>query len=157
MSADVYLDPMTGDLPPAFRYASDTELVLQRSRIRLESFLGEWLLDQTKGLPYLDWRKVKQPPLDEIVNLVRREISTVPGVLRTSDPSGSVDGEVISVSMTVAIPEADSFRVRIDLFGTGLGSTETDGYSAVNLTGSDPVQSNASPFCVINLIAGTLD
>jgi len=122
----------------------------------LETFLSEWLLDQTKGMPYLQWRRFKQPPLDEILNLTRREIASIPGVLRTSDPAIGVVNDAICVSLTVGIPDADSFRVRIDLFGTGLGTTETSGFDATNLTGSDPSPVNTSPTAVVHLVAGTL-
>lgn len=156
MSADVFLDLLTGDLPPSFRFATSIELILQRAKIRLETFLGEWLLDQTKGLPYLQWRRFKIPPLSEVLNFTRRELSTIPGVLRTSDPAIEIVEGVIQVSMTLAVPDDDSIRVRIDLFGAGLGSTETAGFNATNLTGSDPVDVNTSPTVVVNLIAGTL-
>lgn len=162
MSADVYLDPATGDLPASWRFANPTELILQRIRIRLETFFGEWILDQSKGLPIEDWRKFHQPPLDEVLALVRREVSTVPGVLRTDNPSIRIDSRgsrrrgVIVVEMDIRAPDNDSMRVRVDLFGSGLGSTETEGYDATNLTGRDVVDPNTSPMVVVELIAGTL-
>lgn len=156
MSADVFLDPVTGDLPASFRFATPIELILQRARIRLETFLGEWLLDQSKGLPYLEWRRVKQPPLDEVLNLVRREIEDIPGVLRTEQPLIEIVNETVRVELTIAVPDDDSFRVRLDMFGLGFGSTETQGFGATNLTGSDPVPENTSPTVIVQLIAGTL-
>lgn len=162
MSADVYLDPVTGDLPSSFRFATQTELILQRVRIRIETFFGEVLLDQRAGLPYLRWRETKRPPLAEVLSLIRREVESVPGVLRTSDPSIGIEdrgdrGEgIVCIRMTVAIPDEDSMRVRIDLFGAGLGSTETRGFDATNLTGRDPVDPNTSPMPVVEIVAGTL-
>lgn len=55
-------------------------LIGQRIQRRLRTFLGEWYLDTTRGLPYLEWSAVKPAPTDLITEAVRREIRAVPGV-----------------------------------------------------------------------------
>ncbi len=87
MPFDVALDD-DDDLPIRTRHISGTDLVLQRVRIRLRTFLGEWILDQFQGLDYLGFTQQKPPNVVEITNLVRREIETTPGVDRVENFDG---------------------------------------------------------------------
>ncbi len=74
-----------GDLGAFNATVSGRDLVAQRVSIRLRTFLGEWILDASKGLPFFAWIASKPPDPAAIGALVRREIDTTPGVLRTSD------------------------------------------------------------------------
>ncbi len=71
-----------GDLPDFCRPISGLDLIGQRIAIRLRTHLGEWLLDASKGLPFLRWMATKPPDPVAIGAVVRREIETTPGVLR---------------------------------------------------------------------------
>ena len=79
MTRDVQL--IEGDLPPQTQHIEGATLVAQRVRIRLGTFRGEWLLDQSAGLPFLRWRSQRSPPLDSIAAKVREELRATPGVL----------------------------------------------------------------------------
>lgn len=98
---DAYIDPDTGDLPAIPRLCTGVELVQQRIRVRLQRGTGEWFLDPNNvGLPLLDWRQ--QKPLDAagIARRVEQEIGRIPGVVRTSDFSGSFDAAARRITVT---------------------------------------------------------
>lgn len=79
MTRDIQL--IEGDLSPQTQHIEGAALVAQRVRIRLGTFRGEWLLDQSAGLPFLRWRSQRSPPLDSIAAKVREELRATPGVL----------------------------------------------------------------------------
>lgn len=87
MPWDVALDD-DGDLPEQTRHITGDELTLQRVGIRLRTFLGEWILDQFKGLDYLGWTQQKPVLTQEITNLVQAEVQSTPGVDRVEDFEG---------------------------------------------------------------------
>lgn len=96
---DVGLDA-DGDLP-AFCYAiTGIDLVAQRLRLRLGTFLGDWVLDPTKGLPILRWLGTKPPNAAEIGAVVRREIETTPGVLRVEAYASTWDPATMAIAIT---------------------------------------------------------
>lgn len=55
--------------------------VRQRLRLRLLLWRGEWFLDQNLGVSYTRDVMVKNPALSAIDTLLRRVISTCPGVV----------------------------------------------------------------------------
>jgi len=91
MAIDVLL--VDGDLPAYTRHAQGPAVTLQRIELRLYTFLGEWILDQAAGLPYLEWIAQKPPQVDQIADVLRAEVETTPGVI-------SVDSWAASWSRT---------------------------------------------------------
>ena len=75
---------------------------------------------------------------------MRREIDTIPGVLRTEDPSIVDTGAAVRISLTVVTPEDGSFRVLIDEFGQGFGST-----GGANRSGADPATTPGSTLPIV--------
>src|SRR5690554_2894741 len=96
MAHDIEL--IDGDLPLVTRRITGVELIAQRIRIRLRTFLGEWLLDRRVGLPFLRWRKRRAPPLASIASRVSEEVRTTRGVLEVRRVRAVQDGEVVRVS-----------------------------------------------------------
>jgi hypothetical protein len=74
MPADAYINPLTGDLPDSNRFIEGFELSLQKLRIRLGTFFGEWLLDTSVGLPYHEWSQQKPADLQAVAAIVLVEI-----------------------------------------------------------------------------------
>ena len=105
-------------------------------------FRGQYMLDSSKGLDFLRWRQQKVKPLKEILSVVRREVDTIPGVLRTEDPDIVDNGSAIKVSMIVVLPDDDKFRVVIDEFGDGLAA-------GLNRSGVDPVTTAGSTLPIV--------
>ena len=87
-------------LPLTFSFITGDDLILQRVAVRLRTFLGEWALDTSRGLPYLAFRAVKPPDLDAIGAVIRGEILGVDGVLRIEDWTASHDLETRCVAFT---------------------------------------------------------
>jgi len=54
--------------------------VLQKLRIRLGMFKGEYYLNINKGLPYFDSILIKNPNISYIEDLFKIEINTCPGI-----------------------------------------------------------------------------
>lgn len=68
---DLALDPKTRDLVLPIRPLDGAERVAQSIGIRLRTWLGEWFLDTTHGVPYLE-RVLGKAPRPEIVEAILR-------------------------------------------------------------------------------------
>jgi hypothetical protein len=105
---DVQLDA-DGDLPGAGAFTGGVAGVVQRLRLRLSLHRGEWLLDETRGLPWGAWSQAKPPPLDEIRETIRAEVATCPGVVSVSSVSASYDQAARRVSVVAdAVVKTDA-------------------------------------------------
>lgn len=125
--ADLYLDPGTGDLyvpdNGVIRMTSGTlETLAQRLRIKLRTFMGEWFLDTTIGVPYYqDILGVKNPDLGIIASIFRRQLLADPDVdsvprldvALNSDRSLSVVIDVYGIDRGIEILQAGSNPVVI--------------------------------------------
>ena len=83
MTLDFKLDRDSNDLVIGlfdFVLAKDIDAVAQQITIRLKSFLTEWFLDQSYGLPYLTQIFSKQTPRSRVDALMKEQIITVPHV-----------------------------------------------------------------------------
>ena len=56
--------------------------VAQQIKINLMSFLGEWFLDTTYGVPYLQDIMIKNPKMSSVESILRSHINSVPDVKR---------------------------------------------------------------------------
>jgi hypothetical protein len=56
--------------------------VAQQIKINLLSFLGEWFLDTTYGVPYLEDILIKNPRMAVAETIFRQHIASVPDVIR---------------------------------------------------------------------------
>lgn len=131
MPFDLLLDD-SGDISTPARTATGTALIRQRIRRRLRTLTGDWFLDPSVGLPYLDWIATKPPPVAQISAATREAVLAVPGVLR-------VDG-------WGAVHDADARTVRI----SGVVYIEGDAALSLLVTGDDtPDPINAAPWAVL--------
>ena len=107
--ADFALDENLNLLIPT-RLIEGTELVVQRIRVRLNTFLGEWLLDSRVGIPYIQWKDAPtQLTSTAIESTIVAQISSIPGVDRVENISAVLDSatETWSVTGLVCIGETD--------------------------------------------------
>lgn len=113
MSHDVRL--VDGDLPHLTGPVRGDDLTMQRARVRLRTFRGEWVLDAAAGLPYLDWAQRKTPA--EVVALaVAAELEATPGVKR-ADLRAVVVDRALTLSGTVTLDDGDQRGVVVAPFG----------------------------------------
>lgn len=61
-------------------FIDNAERVAQQIKIQLLTFLGEWFLDITHGVPYLEYVLIKNPNFTLIRELFREQILKVDGV-----------------------------------------------------------------------------
>lgn len=83
MAYDFALDAQRHDLvinENDFLVIDDAERVAQQIKIQLLTFLGEWFLDVTHGMPYLDYVLVKNPNIELIRQIFREAILSVDDV-----------------------------------------------------------------------------
>ena len=107
---DLLLDPITHDLvfvngeSPVTQ--TQAEIVAQRLKITLYTFLGEWFLDRTIGVPYFQQIFGKGRTNSAVDVIFQRFISNDPGVIEirefqsTLEPQGR--GYVMTFSVRVA-------------------------------------------------------
>ena len=74
-----------------FGFVDGAERVKQQIKITLQTFLGEWFLDISHGIPYFERVLVKQPNRAEIEAVFRAKIKDVPNVSAVPRLSLSVD------------------------------------------------------------------
>lgn len=77
--ADIKIDLGTGDLLIS-ESVSGEALILQRLWVRMNTGIGEYIADTSKGIPMLDWLETRPLPLAKIVTIIKREWETCPGV-----------------------------------------------------------------------------
>lgn len=79
---DLALNEKTHDLAlnGDVMFIDNAERVAQQIKIQLLTFLGEWFLDVTHGVPYLDYVFIKNPNFTLIRELFREQILKVDGV-----------------------------------------------------------------------------
>lgn len=58
----------------------NAERVAQQIKVKLLTFLGEWFLDTTWGVPYLEYILVKQPNQELIKQILSEQILSVDDV-----------------------------------------------------------------------------
>jgi len=78
------------------------ERIRQQLTITLRSFLGEWFLDTTYGVPYFEKILGKAPQQSVIASVFRTQIMSVPGVKSLQSLSLDMDrnNRVLSVAFT---------------------------------------------------------
>lgn len=114
MAFDVALSD-SGDLPVRTTHISGPDFIAQRIKTRLQLFKGEYLLDQRRGLPYLQWKQDRPVDVDAIGARIRSEIARTPGVTGVSDFEASFDSGHFTVSATISIDDVQA-RLEAEVF-----------------------------------------
>ncbi len=120
MSVDVLLDRTTWDLPARTAHARGIEVTAQKVGIRLKRFLGEWFLDESKGLDYYSWSQEKEPDVAAIGTAIRIEVETTTGVLYTSNWEESFDRVLHKLTYTFTVVcEEGEVEIEVSPIGDG--------------------------------------
>lgn len=107
---DLALDAKKHDLIIAdgdFIVIDNAERVAQQIKIQLLTWLGEWFLDTTHGVPYLDYILVKNPNLELIASIFREQIMKVDDVDYVN--SLEIDYDAQTRTMTVEYEASTSY------------------------------------------------
>jgi hypothetical protein len=81
---DIALDTATGDIRLVdgdLLLLDGADAVAQRLAIGLQTYQGEWFLDDRVGVPYLQRILVKNPNVSDVSDVLRRAILATPGVV----------------------------------------------------------------------------
>lgn len=70
------------DLLGRTSFVDGADRIAQQVKVTLLAFMGEWFLDTTFGVPYLEDILVKAPDRASIEGILRARIRAVPGVER---------------------------------------------------------------------------
>lgn len=98
----------------------NAERVAQQIKIKLRSFLGEWFLDTTYGVPYWEEILVKSPSLDHVRNILRQQILDVDGVSAVNSIELSLDRQ--SRKLTVTFEAQTTYGLVTDREVLGYGN-----------------------------------
>ena len=93
-----------GDLVPL----TGIDAIRQQVEIRLRTFLGEWFLDPSVGVPYIQQVfSEKIPRVDLIRSIIRRAVMKTPGVLMADTVNVSLDTETRNLSIELDIKSTE--------------------------------------------------
>lgn len=104
------LDLTTGDLVLIF----DDDEIVQKLKIRLQFFLGEWFLDQRLGIPYFRDIFIKNPDLAVIRRIFRQTVLTTPGIADLDNFELSFDGTTRKLTVSFAATKVDGSVITFD-------------------------------------------
>ncbi len=114
----------SGDVVFPTRWVSErSAAVVQKSTVRLKTFVGEYVLDRFKGIDWLTLRdgKLTESRLQTIRSVIVAEIEDLDGV-KVLSSSVVQDGRSVSVSVTAVIETAgDEAETVTAIFGLGGG------------------------------------
>lgn len=121
---DLALNAKTHDLTldGDILFIDNAERVAQQIKIQLLTFLGEWFLDVTHGVPYLEYVLVKNPNFTLIRELFREQILKVDGV--SNLVSIDIDFESATRKMLLSYEAETEYGmiVRKEVLGYGVRS-----------------------------------
>lgn len=92
-----------GDLPVVSGFVDGIEAVANKVAARLRTHVGEWILDRTAGLPFIEWTQQKAPDTGAIASIVVAEILDTEGVVRVSNVVHSLDRATRKVSVSANV------------------------------------------------------
>jgi hypothetical protein len=106
---DIFLDE-TGDLAidaNELVLVSAADEVAQRLRCRLRSFLGDWFLNVTQGVPYRDEVFAKRNAPSRVEAAIKKEILTTSGVQELLEYTQVLDGSTRRMTVDFKVRATD--------------------------------------------------
>lgn len=116
MSVDLKLDA-SHDLDFSdgrLHFVAGEQRIRQQVVITLKTFLGEWFLDNTHGVPYLENILVKNPNRAEVEAILRAKIKAVPNVVGVPKMRLLLNHPTRSLATVFEI-ETDSGRIETEI------------------------------------------
>lgn len=97
----------------------NAERIAQQIKITLQYWHEEWLLDTTKGIPYLQYICIKNPNLQHIRQIFREAILSVNGVDSVSQIVLNVNARERILEVTYTASTSAGLMTRKELLGYG--------------------------------------
>lgn len=98
----------------------NAERVAQQIKITLWEWYGEWFLDSTQGIPYLEYITVKNPNINHIKSILSAAMLAIDGV--TSVDSMTMDFDKENRQLTVTYTATTSYGLVTDREVLGYGN-----------------------------------
>lgn len=119
MSIDIKLDPITHDVSLSktndLVLIDGAERIRQQIKVTLLTFFGEWFLDTTFGIPYLEIILIKNPRRAEIETTLRQKVRDVPGVSAVPSVEIEIDAETRQGRVTLEGIETEEGLVTVQV------------------------------------------
>lgn len=111
-TGELFMDPTTKSLA---MNAGTVETIRQRVETELTTFLGEYMLNESKGLPYFSEMMKKNPNLLLIRSLIATKISSIDGVRRIIELEVTFNAALrkVSVSFRLLADTGEQFEGEI--------------------------------------------
>ena len=122
MAYDIGLNVQTWDIALQnndFILIDNAERISQQIKISLQFWLGEWFLNDTLGVPYLERICVKNPNLQHIRQIFRNVIQNVSGIIAVNALDLTVDASKRVLTVTYTATTTDGVITRKELLGYG--------------------------------------
>ena len=97
----------------------NAERVAQQILISLRFWYGEWFLDTTQGVPYLEYILVKNPNLAHIRQIFRETIVAVPGVTAINSLELAYNTQERTLDVEYAVTTNYGLLTRKEVLGYG--------------------------------------
>lgn len=101
--SDLTIDQDTGDLfldETDLTLTSGQEAIRQHLSQRLRTFVGEWFLDLTEGIPYFQHILKKRPDPVIVDSVFKKEIIDTPGIKKLLDFDLDLDASTRVLTLT---------------------------------------------------------
>lgn len=126
MAYDLALDAKTHDIVVTADsdvfFIDNAERVAQQIKIQLLTMLGEWFLDITHGVPYLEYILVKNPNFELIRQILKEQIQNVDDVEAVNSLELDYDSHQRRLSVTYAAETTYGLVTRREVLGYGNNS-----------------------------------
>ena len=122
MAYDIGLNVQTWDIALQnndFILIDNAERISQQIKISLQFWLGEWFLNSTLGVPYLERICVKNPNLQHIRQIFRNVIQNVSGIIAVNALDLTVDASKRVLTVSYKATTTDGVITRKELLGYG--------------------------------------
>lgn len=109
MSYDVKLDA-TMDITIPSEFISGEDLIVQKCRLRLETYRGEWILDSRYGQPWFDWidQGVSQTNLTQIEDTLRVSLEEIEGVRKAATTATAQADGTVSINIVITLDASEN-------------------------------------------------
>lgn len=114
MSYDLVLD-RDHDLDFDAGQRDGIKRVRQQVTITLLTFLGEWFLDTSWGVPVLDKILIKSPRRAEIEQIIRAKVKAVPNVIHVPVVNVAIDNRTRAAKITMPEIVTDYGNTRLEV------------------------------------------
>lgn len=104
-----------GDL----KLIDNAERIAQQIKITLKFMLGEWFLDTSKGVPYLEYVLIKNPNMNHIRAIFREKILDVPDVIKLNSLDLTLDRKSRALTVSFEAETSAGLLTRRELLEYG--------------------------------------